>query len=193
MKKSNIYTTRGDGGETSLIGGKRVFKNNLQVDLYGTVDELNSQIGAVTALIDGNKTYVYIHVFLIEIQRALFTLGSLLACDKLKSTTIPELSSDIIGEIEKRIDQMDGTLPELQDFILPGGTYVSASLHICRTVCRRLERKLVGFAQTNECEIPINALEFLNRLSDYLFVLARYVNYLEKKHDHAWKTQNSHK
>lgn len=190
MKKSNIYTKRGDSGETSLIGGTRVNKSDFRVDLYGTVDELNAQIGTVTALIDGNKTYVYIHVFLIEIQNALFALGSNLACESCnrQSSKLPKLSAEFITEIEKKIDQMDGSLPELTGFVLPGGTYVAASLHICRTICRRLERKLVYFGEKSQGELPELSIELVNRLSDYFFVLSRYVNYLEKKHEHIWKS-----
>ena len=166
-----IYTKTGDKGKTSLIGGTKVFKSDLRIEAYGTVDELNSFIGLC---LDHLKS-LHIESVLAEVQDRLFTIGSALACDPEKETKlrIPDLHEDDVVLLEKEIDRMNEVLPLMKSFILPGGHVAVSSLHIARTVCRRAERCCVKM-QKKEKEIPSLIIKYLNRLSDYLFVLARF-------------------
>lgn len=169
MKKSIIYTKGGDKGTTSLVGGQRVSKAHQRIESYGTVDELNSFIGLlITSLEDqADKD------FLSFIQHKLFTIGSYLATDqattelKIESKVFPET----VTRIEHEIDRIDDQLPKLGAFVLPGGCRSASFAHVCRTVCRRAERQIYRLAETNPVEELV--LAFMNRLSDYLFVLAR--------------------
>ena len=170
-----IYTKTGDKGSTSLYGGTRVPKHNIRIDAYGTADELNSHIG----LIRDQKIDDRTSKTLLKIQNEIFTLGAMLATppdkEKLKSgkerLNIPKISNDDILFLETEIDYMDTNLPQMTNFILPGGHETVSFCHIARCVCRRTERLVVNL---NEQE-PIDELiiSYLNRLSDYLFVLAR--------------------
>lgn len=169
MAKSLIYTRTGDKGTTSLVGGQRVSKADRRIESYGTIDELNSFIGLLMTAIDDAED----EQFLLFIQHKLFTIGSYLATDQ--STTELKIESQVtqesIEKIEHEIDRIDEKLPKMKNFVLPGG-YRSASLaHVCRTVCRRAERRIYSLAEQAEVEDPV--LIFINRLSDYLFVLAR--------------------
>lgn len=162
-----IYTKTGDGGETSLYGGKRLPKNDLRIEAYGTVDELNSYLGLV-------RDYVLeegIRELLKSIQDRLFTLGSNLASDPEKDLAVPDIREADIHILEQEMDRMNDGLPELKNFILPGGHPAVSTCHITRCVCRRAERLVVALAQ-HEKVAPI-LVKYLNRLSDYLFVLAR--------------------
>lgn len=165
-----IYTKTGDEGMTSLFGGKRVSKSDLRIDSYGTVDELNSWIGLLRDSLKDEP----MRELLKEIQDRLFTLGSALAADpdkpKLKK---PDLHEPDVERLEKEIDSMNEVLPPLQVFILPGGHPVVSYCHIARCVCRRAERLVVELDKTEELE-PL-LVKYLNRLSDFLFVLARWV------------------
>ncbi len=161
-----IYTRTGDKGETSLFGGKRVLKCNELVDVYGSIDELNSWVGMVAARLDIPD----VQEFLYTIQNDLFVLGSTLAGWK---TDIKPLSKRV-DEMEARIDVMDKELPALKNFILPGGSELGAFLHIVRGVCRRVERQAVQLKQKEPVDPLI--LRYLNRLSDLFFVLARFIN-----------------
>jgi cob(I)alamin adenosyltransferase len=163
-----IYTKTGDQGTTGLFGGKRVSKSNIRIDTYGTVDELNSWIGLLRDL-EINKNRVDV---LIEIQDRLFTAGSILATEPNNSKVkIPDLVDADIQLLEKEIDRMDSELEPMKSFILPGGHQSVSYCHIARTVCRRAERLTVQLQE----EEPINTMviKYLNRLSDYLFVLSR--------------------
>lgn len=166
-----IYTKTGDSGETSLIGGTRVPKHHLRIESYGTVDELNSFIGMIR---DTNSNHPELIAVLAAVQDRLFTIGSLLAADPGKSKMkLPELTDDDVSGLEKEIDKMNEELPELTSFILPGGHVDASWCHLARCVCRRSERlvsHLAENAQVNPIIIP-----YLNRLSDYLFVLSRKV------------------
>ncbi|MBN2766641.1 MAG: cob(I)yrinic acid a,c-diamide adenosyltransferase [Paludibacteraceae bacterium] len=178
-----IYTKTGDKGKTGLIGGTRVAKSDLRIEAYGTVDELNSHIGLLIS---------YPHTrlnsdFLIQIQHLLFAVGSHLATDTTV-TNIKEVSvvseSDI-RKVESEIDRLNQELPELRQFILPGGAAVGAQSHICRTVARRAERRIVEMNENYPIDIEI--IKYINRLSDYFFVLSRYLT-LEKGHEEIfWK------
>jgi len=161
-----IYTKTGDKGETSLIGGTRVPKYHDRIEAYGTVDELNSYIGLIRDQLVNNH---YKEV-LLEIQDRLFTAESLLAADK-DTKNLPQLKEEDILFLEKEIDEMNTQLPELHSFILPGGDVIVSHCHIARCICRRTERIIIRLATNYQVEEII--IKYINRLSDYLFVLAR--------------------
>ena len=176
-----IYTKTGDKGETSLFGGARVPKSHIRVEAYGTVDELNSYIGLLTDLIE---TPQYKAV-LKEIQDRLFTIGSILATEPSKQMKTPDLKNEDIQLLENEIDTMDAELPPLKSFILPGGHSTVSFCNIARTVCRRAERLVINLVLLEkENGQPINphnelgqslSIQYLNRLSDYLFILGRKI------------------
>jgi cob(I)alamin adenosyltransferase len=170
---SKIYTKQGDKGFTGLIGGNRVRKNNERLEAYGTIDELSSWIGMIRSY-DLSETT---KDMLVNIQRKLFDLGSFLAYDKenakRKVDNLPMITTRDVSILEKEIDLFNKTLPSLVNFIMPGGDPQVSACHIARTVCRRAERRVVTMMQTDEVDAVI--LEYLNRLSDYLFVLARHI------------------
>ena len=165
-----IYTKTGDKGKTSLIGGTKVYKSDLRIEAYGTVDELNSFIGLC---LDHLKPHSINNV-LPEIQDRPFTIGSALACDPEKETKlkIPDLHEEDIVLLEKEIDRMNEVLPIMKSFILPAGHITVSTLHVARTVCRRAERCCVKMQKKN-MEVESLIIKYLNRLSDYLFVLSR--------------------
>lgn len=168
-----IYTKTGDSGKTSLIGGTRVYKSDLRVECYGTVDELNAFIGLLN---DELKT-MKIESILSIVQPTLFVTGSLLAADAGGSSklSLPDLTEENVVLLEKEIDKMSESLPKMTHFILPGGNVIISHAHIARTVCRRAERLCVGLAaETNDEKVSF-IVKYLNRLSDYLFVLARFI------------------
>lgn len=179
-----IYTKTGDKGTTSLIGGTKVSKSHLRIEAYGTVDELNSYIGLCRDLLEEKKS----RATLLEIQDRLFTIGSSLACDPIKEPKIriPDLKEKDITFLESEIDRMHDTLPPMKSFILPGGHVISSQLHIARCVCRRAERCCVRL-EVESLEVEPGILKYLNRLSDYLFVLARYVAHQSKAEEIPWK------
>ncbi len=163
-----IYTKKGDSGKTSLLGGTRVVKSHERIEVYGTIDELNSFLGMVCDL-DSDLARVKI---IRNIQSRLFTIGSSLAAETARSKDFkPDLEEADVMALENAIDQMNETLPAMKNFILPGGSQLVSSSHIARTVCRRVERLVVKLAESEEIEEII--VRYLNRLSDYLFVLAR--------------------
>ncbi|TSC83664.1 MAG: ATP:cob(I)alamin adenosyltransferase, monofunctional PduO type [Parcubacteria group bacterium Gr01-1014_13] len=167
-----IYTKTGDTGETGLLGGKRVSKGSLEMQLIGEVDELNAALGVAVLFITEEK----LKLFIQDIQRDLFKVGAELAA--LQTTMIERLEkvgNTRVGEMEKMIDEFWAQLPELKNFILPSGSAAGAHLHLARVICRRVERELVAFGQT----IPLRSelYIYLNRLSDFLFASARYVNF----------------
>ncbi len=183
-----IYTKTGDLGKTSLIGGTKVSKGNIRIETYGTIDELNSYIGLVSDHCkDGDSKNI-----LKEIQDRLFTIGSSLACDPEKETKlkIPDLKETDVELLENEIDKMNEVLPEMKHFILPGGDVAVSTTHIARCVCRRAERWCVNMQEQNLFVEPL-IIKYLNRLSDYLFVLARYMGHLLLVNELAWKPRLS--
>ncbi|MFM8839977.1 MAG: cob(I)yrinic acid a,c-diamide adenosyltransferase [bacterium] len=179
-----IYTKTGDDGTTGLFGGKRVTKYSERIESYGTVDELNAVIGIVLTL-DVDST---LKQHLNMISSLLFTVGSDLATPQdasVKSST-PSVSEDHVTQLEQWIDAYQEHLPALKNFILPGGSPAGAHLHLARTVCRRAERAIVALKQVEE--INPTVLRFINRLSDYLFVAARYANAKAGIDDIEWKS-----
>lgn len=179
-----IYTKTGDKGTTSLIGGTKVAKSHVRIDCYGTVDELNAFIG----LLNDQFHHPQINMVLKEIQDRLFTIGSSLACDPEKETkmAIPDLKESDVLYLEKEIDTMNEVLPSMKHFILPGGHVAVSTAHVCRTVCRRAERICVLMKENNLFIEPI-VLIYLNRLSDYLFVLSRFIGHELNVREIAWK------
>ncbi len=166
-----VYTKTGDKGQTSLLSGERVPKHHLRIEAYGTVDELNSFIGLLREyeIGDNNKDVLF------KVQNLLFDLGAGLAVEKNKDkfATMKKVSSNDIELLESEIDKMNEELPALTSFILPGGSKAVATSHICRTICRRAERLCTNLAEKTEVEEL--TIKYLNRLSDYLFVLARKI------------------
>lgn len=182
-KEWKIYTKTGDKGETSLIGGTRVPKFHDRIEAYGTLDELNSFIGYLRDQIAD----LHIREFLLKIQEDLFIAESILATDHDKeiTRTLPQLAEDHILAIENEIDSMNLHLPSLTTFILPGGHPLVSLCHICRTICRRAERVIIKLSL--EVHVDEILLKYINRLSDYLFVLARELAFLNNVPDLPWK------
>lgn len=165
-----IYTKKGDKGSTQLIGGTRVSKAHVRIEAYGSVDELNAQLGLLRDLLPEEP----LRQFLLEIQKHLFVIGSQLAADPGKSKMkLPELNQAHIKGLEAEIDKMEGGLPSMTHFILPGGHPTVSACHIARCVCRRSERQVI--ALNDLAPVDTLLLAYLNRLSDYLFVLARKI------------------
>lgn len=179
-----IYTKAGDQGKTSLIGGTRVPKSHIRIETYGTVDELNSFIGLLNDLVADAK----INADLKEIQDRLFTVGSSLACDPEKESAlkIPDLKEEDIVGLELAMDAMNEVLAPMKSFIIPGGHQAISTAHIARCVCRRAERWCVNM-QEEDLFVEILVIKYLNRLSDYLFTLARYIGHLNGVADLPWK------
>jgi cob(I)alamin adenosyltransferase len=186
---NRIYTKRGDAGETSLVGGQRLPKDNLRIECYGTVDELNSFLGIARATAEELSVrfpaLAEFAAILRRIQHELFNLGSILATLPADvHPKQPKVTNEDVAQLEKELDRANGELPALRSFVLPGGSRLDAELHVCRTVCRRAERLLVSLA--HEEEVPGNAVMYLNRLSDALFVWSRWVNKVTGAGETLW-------
>lgn len=188
-----IYTRTGDTGQTSLAGGQRVSKCCARLESYGTVDELNSHIGLLISMIDGcaekqNPICIHTGKFLVQIQSALFTVGGYLATDTSqqapKAGTV--MTQEMVMAIEHEIDLLQEVLLPLHSFILPGGTPAACQAHVCRTVCRRTERSILRLRESGT-KIDELVLSYVNRLSDYFFMLARVMNKVAGVNDVEWK------
>lgn len=183
MAKSPVYTRTGDGITTSIIGGDRIPKYSLRLEAYGTVDELSSFIGNLVAddsVIDQQR------YDLLEVQNMLFNIGGYLATPpSIRKQEVPGLTQDNISKMESWIDDMDEQLPKLNNFIIPGGCKASAKANMARTVCRRAERRILQLAA--EEEINILVISYINRLSDYLFVIGRYLNKFANYEEIVWQ------
>ncbi len=178
-----IYTRTGDKGQTSLLGGQRVPKDSIRIESYGTVDELNSHIGLLRDHAKGQRDEL-----LIPIQEKLFSLGSRLASgseEQAEKFKVPQITDADISALEAEMDRMDKELPEMRNFILPGGHLAASQAHVCRTVCRRAERLVVTLAVSEP--VPEIVVRYLNRLSDLLFVLARHLAHVDGVADTPWK------
>lgn len=195
--KSKVYTRGGDKGRTSLADGSRVHKNDIRLDAYGTIDELSSHLGLLIADIEALESdaaeRAATMTFLTTIQQQLFSLGGWLAtpCANKEGATEAEsaptcyLTDAHVSAIESEIDRLDVQLAPLTQFVLPGGTHAAAQAHVCRTVCRRAERCMVTLAE--EHYVNEILMRWVNRLSDYLFVLARFLNKIGGKSDIFWQ------
>lgn len=185
---NRIYTRRGDAGETSLAGGQRLPKDALRIECYGTVDELNAFVGL--ARLSALEPLPQLADTLKRVQHELFNLGSILATrPKDIHPKQARITAADIEQLEKEIDRINEQLPSLRSFVLPGGSRLSAELHVCRTVCRRAERIAVALAR--EEELPPEALQYLNRLSDAMFVWSRWVNHELKVPEALWEPNES--
>lgn len=179
-----IYTRKGDDGTTGLIGGTRVLKSSVRIDAYGTVDELNSYLGWLRDLSDDERSNQIID----EIQDRLFTIGSHLAADPGKSRMkLPDFAESNIDFLEREIDRMNESLPEMKSFILPGGHPAVSCCHVSRCVCRRAERIVVDLSRKEEVDGFI--IKYLNRLSDFLFVFARFLTQKFGATERPWKAR----
>lgn len=176
-----IYTKKGDRGETSLYGGERVPKSSKRIDAYGTVDELNSWLG----LILGHTQSEVVSDALKSIQEHLFILGADLATPSGTDTRITRIEESHVQMLEHTIDEMNKDLPELKNFILPGGSASGSRLHVARTICRRAERAVVACSKQDA--VSGLTIKYLNRLSDFLFVSARYENKLASTPETTWQ------
>ena len=177
-----LYTRTGDDGTTGLIGGSRTGKDDLQIETYGTVDELNSVLGVVRTIADAGLA-----AMLEPVQSELFVIGSHLALasgQNPQEWKLPMLEKEMIERLESQIDAAEKDLPKLRNFVLPGGSALAAQLHVARTVCRRAERMMVAYARTRTID-PV-FIEYLNRLSDWLFVQARHANHRAGVADIPW-------
>jgi cob(I)alamin adenosyltransferase len=180
-----IYTRTGDDGSTGLFGGDRVEKNHPRIRAYGTVDEVNSVLGVAVSLLPDDDRAVAARQRFVSIQSELFVLGADLATPLDARATVPRIRREHVEQLERAIDEADGQLPTLTNFILPGGHPAAATLHLARTTCRRAEREVVD-AMVGEGINPL-ALTYLNRLSDFLFVAARLLNQGFGVNDVPWE------
>ena len=179
--KSKIYTLTGDAGTTSLVGGKRVSKDNIRVEAYGTIDELNAYLGLLAH--NSKLDQEHMPAVIRRIQNKLFNIGAYLANDAADAT-LYGLTQEDVTALEKMMDNMSEELPPMRGFILPGGSRLSAQADRCRTITRRAERRVVTLSRNANVE-PI-VLEYLNRLSDFFFVFARYNNILNQVEEIYW-------
>lgn len=186
LSLNRIYTKGGDKGLTSLVGGQRVPKDSVRIDAYGTVDELNAFIGMACLSADGDVRLAPLRRILGRLQHELFNLGSILATMPADvHPKQPRVTEVEVKQLEQEIDEMNASLPSLQSFVLPGGTRLNVELHVCRTICRRAERLVVALSHTEE--VPLESIEYLNRLSDALFVWSRWTNYIVGADETLWQ------
>lgn len=179
-----IYTKTGDAGETALFGGRRLSKDHLRIEAYGTVDELNSFLGLVSDVLEEESSRSLVRL----IQSRLFDMGASLASDPEKFVTGASLRESDIFQLEEAIDRMEAVLPPLKNFILPGGHITVSYCHLARCVCRRAERLVVALARTEPVDEIV--VKYLNRLSDFLFVLARYQGHALAIPEVLWQGRN---
>ncbi len=187
IRINKVYTRTGDAGRTRLIGGEKRWKDDARVEAYGTVDELNSEIGLCRELLKEQKEDQFspLICFLKSVQNELFNLGSQLAAAEDRDTeNLPQLSDDAISKLESEIDTVNESLLELTSFVLPGGSVINAQFHMARNVCRRAERRTVTLSR-NETVVPEN-IRYLNRLSDALFVWSRWVSHILGDTENFW-------
>ena len=184
MKMTKIYTRTGDKGMTSLVGGVRIKKSDVRLEAYGTIDELCSHIGLLVAQLPQDDDE---REFLIHTQSNLFIVGSHLATDQSKTPLYPSaiLPEGETEALEQRVDAILPLLPECPGFVLPGGTIAAAQCHVCRTVCRRAERRIDALADV--AEVGTDIIKYVNRLSDYLFVLAKKINFNAHQQEIMWQ------
>ena len=184
-----IYTKTGDKGMTSLCDGSRLSKDDMRIEAYGTLDELNANIGLLISLLQADTlkegdTFVSLIDFLVEIQEELFVIGGQLACAEIKGDD-RFCTQKLIKVIETNIDKLSSHLPVQHHFVLPGGTLPAAQSHVCRTICRRAERRIVTLSHI--AIVSPEIFKFVNRLSDYFFILSRYLNNDSSLSEKTWK------
>ncbi|MEJ7605209.1 MAG: cob(I)yrinic acid a,c-diamide adenosyltransferase [Bryobacteraceae bacterium] len=187
---NRIYTRRGDAGDTSLVGGQRVAKDALRIECYGTVDELNANVGAACLSAQQSPNLANLAAILLRVQHELFNLGSILATlPQDVHSRQPQVTPADIVQLEAEIDEMNENLPTLRSFVLPGGCEINVILHQCRTICRRAERLAVALGRTEA--LPESAIGYLNRLSDALFVWSRWASVQLNAEEVLWEPNRS--
>lgn len=184
MKITKVYTRRGDQGTTDLVGGVRIKKNDIRLDAYGTIDELSAHLGLLVAMLPADSSE---RSLLLGVQSNLFNIGTHLATDQSQtplyaSARLPEGQTQLL---EQEIDRINALLPEPQGFILPGGCMAAAQAHVCRTVCRRAERHIDALAEV--AIVGNDIMQYINRLSDYLFILAKIINFNNGVREIIWQ------
>lgn len=186
MKITKVYTRKGDQGETSLVGGVRIKKSDIRLEAYGTVDELSAQLGMLVAMMSESNMEEE-RQMVIRVQNTLFNVCSHLATDQSQTPLYPsaKISPEEVTILEQRVDELMKQLPEKQGFILPGGCPAACQAHICRTVCRRAERRIAALAEG--AIVGNEVQQYVNRLSDYLFVLAKIINFNTGVSEIVWK------
>lgn len=183
---NRVYTRTGDAGETGLTGGQRVLKNSPRIECFGTVDELNAFVGAARLTAEDSTPLAPLSKILFRVQHELFNLGSELSTlQKDLHPKQPRITESEVRQLEAEIDSANESLTPLRSFVLPGGSRISTDLHIARTVCRRAERLLIGLIRAEE--VPEEAIQYLNRLSDALFVWSRWANHLLGAEEVLWQ------
>ena len=188
IRINKVYTRSGDAGKTHLIGGEERWKDNIRVEAFGTVDELNAEIGLCRELVKetSNEKFHSLIVFLKYIQNELFNLGTQLAMtEENDSKNLPKLSDDAIMKLETEIDTANKSLSELTSFVLPGGSVINAQFHIARNVCRRAERRIISLSKKEN--VNSENIRYLNRLSDALFVWSRWVSKIIGDEENLWE------
>lgn len=187
MEKSTLYTGTGDRGTTSLVGGTRIRKTDQRLTAYGTLDEFSAHLGVVIASPD---CPAQARPQLLEIQNKLFNIGAYLATEVTPGDrpSVSGLTDRDVRNVENWIDALDGQTPKIHAFVLPGGTITSAFAHVARTVCRRCERLIIRLGEKEYVDPTVEA--YINRLSDYLFILARYINFESGTEELIWRRQS---
>ena len=183
MKITRVYTRTGDKGETSLVGGVRIKKSDIRLEAYGTVDELSAQLGMLVSMMEAGEE----RQMVVRVQNILFNVCTHLATDQSQTPLYPSarVPEEEVARLEERVDLLMKQLPERQGFILPGGCPAACQAHICRTVCRRAERRIAALAEV--ATVGTEVQQYVNRLSDYLFVLAKIINYNAGVNEVVWE------
>jgi cob(I)alamin adenosyltransferase len=183
MKITRVYTRTGDKGETSLVGGVRIKKSDIRLEAYGTVDELSAQLGMLVSMMEAGEE----RQMVVRVQNILFNVCTHLATDQSQTPLYPSarVPEEEVARLEERVDLLMKQLPERQGFILPGGCPAACQAHICRTVCRRAERRIAALAEV--ATVGTEVQQYVNRLSDYLFVLAKIINYNAGVSEVVWE------
>lgn len=184
MTKSNLYTGTGDAGMTSLVGGQRVAKTSVRLEAYGTIDEFSASLGIV---LSSPGCPPEISIFLQDVQNTLFNIGAYLATDSPADNpaTLRGLGQEQVAQLETNIDILDAETPKVHAFVLPGGTRLAAQTHLARTICRRAEREILRLDAVQKVDSTL--LKYMNRLSDYLFILSRYFNHIAGVQELVWR------
>ncbi|HVV83885.1 MAG TPA: cob(I)yrinic acid a,c-diamide adenosyltransferase [Kofleriaceae bacterium] len=191
MRIDKVYTKGGDAGQTSLIGGERVSKANARIDAYGTLDELNAAMGLVRTALEGSAAREHLAPIVHRIQNEIFNLGAELACgDAETRAKLPRIEARHVDALERDIDAVNDSLAPLRSFVLPGGGWVSSYMHLARTICRRAERLVVALAASGE-DVGEQAVVYLNRLSDALFVFGRWAVMKEGQPEPLWQPEKT--
>jgi cob(I)alamin adenosyltransferase len=187
VRINRVYTKAGDRGQTALVGGQKVSKGSARVECYGAVDELNAALGLVRTSLEGSPAGTELSPIVARVQNELFNLGAELATpDAERRARSPAVEERHVAALEAEIDRLNEDLPELRSFILPGGGWVSAHFHLARTICRRAERLVVRLVESGE-EVGAQAIPYLNRLSDALFVFGRHAAKADGKPEPLWE------